>query len=296
MTLLGTPPAEVHIDAELARALLRAQHPDLAHLPVTALESGWDNAMYGVGDALALRLPRRELGAKLVAHEQRWLPHLAPLLPLRTPVPVRTGVAGCGYPWSWSIVEWLPGEPADLSPPRADQADALAQFLRALHTPAPPEAPRNSSRGVPLALRAAVLEERLERLERTTDAITGGVKGLWREALEAPIDAASTWLHGDLHPRNVLVEAGRLSSVIDWGDVAQGDRATDLATIWMLLRERSARERVLDLMPEVSPATWIRARGWAVFFGVVLLDTGLVNEPRHAALGRRVLTQVEGGP
>jgi len=292
----GTPPAEAHIDAELARALLRAQHPDLAHLPVTALAAGWDNAMYALGDALAMRLPRRELAAALIAHEQRWLPQLARALPLRTPVPVRTGVAACGFPWPWSIVEWLPGESADVSSPHADQAKPLAQFLQALHAPAPPDAPRNPYRSTPLASRAAAVEARIARLERTTSAIDPTVKRLWSEALEAPIDAPPTWIHGDLHPRNVLVHRGRLSAVIDWGDVAQGDRATDLAAVWMLLRERSAREQAMAELNEISRATWIRARGWAVFFGVVLLDSGLVDDPRHAQLGRRVLAQLADGP
>jgi aminoglycoside phosphotransferase (APT) family kinase protein len=292
----GAPAPEVHIDADLARALLRAQHPDLAHLAVVELDSGWDNAMFAVGDELALRLPRRQLGATLIANEQRWLPQLAPALPLRTPAPVRIGAPACGYPWSWSIVPWLAGDTADIALPRPDQADALAQFLRALHTPAPQDAPRNPYRGVPLAARAEATAERIERLERTTDAIAPLLKRRWRDALEAPLDAPSTWIHGDLHPRNVLVHEGRLSAIIDWGDVAQGDRATDLATVWMLLRDRHARERVIAGLPEVSSATWIRARGWAVFFGVVLLDTGLVNDPRHARLGRHVLEQIANGP
>jgi aminoglycoside phosphotransferase (APT) family kinase protein len=292
----GAPAAEVHIDAQLVRALLRAQHPDLACLRIAELDSGWDNAMFAVGDELAVRLPRRQLGAALIAHEQCWLPQLAAALPLPTPAPLRIGAPACGYPWSWSIVPWLPGEAADVAVVRPDQADALARFLRALHAPAPAEAPRNPHRGVPLAVRAEATTERIERLERTTDAIAPSVRRCWRDALVAPFDAPPTWIHGDLHPRNVLVREGRLSGIIDWGDIAQGDRATDLATVWMLLREASARERVIAGLPEVSPATWIRARGWAVFFGVVLLDTGLVNDPRHARLGRRVLTQIADGP
>jgi aminoglycoside phosphotransferase (APT) family kinase protein len=292
----GKPAAEVHIDAALARALLRAQHADLADLPIVELESGWDNAMFAVGEELALRLPRRQLGATLIEHEQRWLPRLATMVSLPTPVPLRTGGPVCGYPWAWSIVRWLPGAPADIAPPDADQADVLAQFLRSLHRPAPADAPRNPYRGVPLAVRAAATAERIERLERTTDAIQAPVKRIWQEALEAPLDASSTWIHGDLHPRNMLVHQRRLSAVIDWGDVAQGDRATDLASVWMLLSETSARERAVAALPEVSSATWLRARGWAVFFGVVLLDTGLVNEPRQAQLGRRILAQVAAGP
>jgi len=57
------PAAEVSLSADLVRRLLADQHPDLARLPVTFLANGWDNAMFRVGDELAARIPRREMGA-----------------------------------------------------------------------------------------------------------------------------------------------------------------------------------------------------------------------------------------
>lgn len=70
------PAAEVDVSPGLVRRLLADQHPDLAHLPVELMAHGWDNVMYRVGDELAARLPRREMGARLIGHEQRWLPVL----------------------------------------------------------------------------------------------------------------------------------------------------------------------------------------------------------------------------
>ena len=102
-----------------------------------------------------------------------------------------------------------------------------------------------------------------------------------------------TWIHGDLHPRNILVDRGRFSAVLDWGDVTRGDPATDLAAIWMLFSAHAHRQAVAAYGP-LSPATLRRARGWAVFFGVVLIDTGLVDDPRFAAVGRRTLSRIEG--
>jgi aminoglycoside phosphotransferase (APT) family kinase protein len=291
----GTPAAEVHIDAELVRALLQQQHADLAARPLTPMESGWDNMMFRLGDEWAVRLPRRAVSAALIEREQRWLPMLAGRLPLPVPAPVRVGVAGLGYPWRWSIVKWLPGAAADVSPPAADQASVLAHFLRALHTQAPSDAPRNPVRGVPLQQRADVVSERMARLHDRT-LLNDAVRGKWAEALRAPIDDEATWIHGDLHARNVLVERGRLSAVIDWGDLAQGDRATDLACMWMLLASRSARQQAMSALGDVSEATWRRARGWAIFFGVTLLDTGLVNDPRNAVLGERILERIVAGP
>lgn len=282
----GTPPAEVEIDEALVRDLLADQHPDLAGLPIRHVDSGWDNAMFRLGEELCLRLPRRTVAARLILNEQRWLPLLAPRLPLPIPAPVRIGAPGAGYPWSWSVIAWMEGRTADLDPPGADQAEPLAAFLRALHVAAPADAPPNPVRGVPLEGRIEAVEERLARLKRITSAITPRVRRAWREALEAPHERSPTWLHGDLHARNVLVRSGRLTGIIDWGDMTSGDRATDLAALWMLLPDAGARARATEAYGDPDSALWLRARGWAILFATFLLDTGLQDHPQHAAMGR----------
>ncbi len=293
---VGTPIAEVEIDESLVRDLLRTQHPDLAELELQPIDSGWDNVMFRLGDDLAVRIPRRSAAAALVQHEQEWLPTLAPRLPLPIPAPVRVGVPGIGYPWRWSIVPWLRGTAADLDPPRGDQALQLAAFFDALHVAAPTGAPHNVYRGVPLANRADAFEDRMRRLERAGVAIDPALRRLWDEALAAPIDIAPTWIHGDFHARNVLTEDGAISGIIDWGDIAAGDRATDLAAIWMLFDDPSDRRAAMRGCTSVSEATWTRAKGWALLFGVLLLATGLVDHPRHAAIGEWTLRRVLEGP
>jgi aminoglycoside phosphotransferase (APT) family kinase protein len=119
---------------------------------------------------------------------------------------------------------------------------------------------------------------------------------LWQAALAAPMDAPDTWIHGDLHPRNVLVSDGRIIAVIDWGDIAAGDRATDLAGIWMLLPERAAREAAMAQCDSVSPHTWDRARGWALLFAVILLDAGCGGDARMGAIAHRTLERLLTGP
>jgi aminoglycoside phosphotransferase (APT) family kinase protein len=292
----GTPAADIAIDLALAHSLLRRQHPDLADLPLTAVAHGWDNSMFRLGRDLALRLPRRGAGARLMLHEQRWLPQLAPRLPLQAPAPLRVGVPDDDYPYPWSVVPWFEGETADLHLPAADQSDVLAAFFSALHQPAPADAPRNPWRGVPLRGRATDFERRAANVRAAGERIPGAVMRIWDQALAAPDDAAPTWLHGDPHPRNVLVREGRLTAVIDWGDLACGDRASDLAGVWMLLDSRASRARVLALLPEVTAATWARARGWAAFFGVLLLDVGLRDDPRMEAIARRTLQRLADGP
>lgn len=290
------PAADIEIDEALVRSLLSEQHPDLAKLPLREIDSGWDNAMFRLGDSLVVRLPRRVAVTHLIEREQDWLPQLAPLLPIAVPAPVRFGHPAQNYSWRWSIVPWLAGRNADLCEPRADQAERLAAFLCALHRPAPANAPLNPYRGVPLRERAPQMVERIRRLERETALLNDDIMRIYHAAIDAPVDVAPTWLHGDLHAGNILVEDGTISGVIDWGDMAAGDRATDLATLWMNLSDRTARENAMRACNGVSDATWLRAKGWAVFFGVTLGTSGLAGDTRHALMARRTLERIVAGP
>jgi aminoglycoside phosphotransferase (APT) family kinase protein len=127
---------------------------------------------------------------------------------------------------------------------------------------------------------------------KTQSELITPIKTSWQRSLMAPIDRPSAWIHGDLHARNILVEDGRISGIIDWGDMTSGDVATDLAAIWMLFDDPAARRFALEIYGGLSEATIHRSIGWAILFGVVLLDTGLVDNPRHAAMGARTLRRV----
>lgn len=288
----GTPVSELNIDAALVHRMLVDQHPDLAHLPIRPGDVGWDNVMFRLGDQHCVRLPRRKAAASLIEHEQTWLPSLAHHLPIAVPVPLRIGLPSADYPWRWSVLPWLSGQAADQAPPCTNQAQQLGLFLKALHRPAPASAPHNPVRGVPLSQRAASVEARMQRLEATTNRITDRIRHTWQAALNAPAEFSPRWLHGDLHPRNVLVENGVITGIIDWGDITAGDAATDLASIWMLFADPKARLQALAAYGDVSESMRLRARGWAVLFGVVLLDTGLVDHPRHQVMGERILANV----
>jgi len=276
------PPAEAPIDIALVRALLKEQHPDLAALPLVDAGEGWDNRTFRLNKDLAVRLPRRAASAPLIEHEQRWLPLLAPHLPLPIPSPIRIGRAGCGFPWSWSVTRWLPGETAPVAPPLDEHAAAstLARFLRALHRPAPHDAPQNPWRGVPLDARDTLLREHLAAIAGQVDHVA--VIETW-ERLRAtkPWKRAAVWIHGDLHSGNLLVRDGRLSGVLDFGDVAAGDPATDLSVGWMLLRG-SARETFRDLTCGaggwLDGDTWTRARAWALALGAAHLANAGAND------------------
>ncbi|WP_420369127.1 aminoglycoside phosphotransferase family protein [Curtobacterium sp. L1-20] len=270
---MATPAAEFDVDEHLVRALLRDQHPDLADLPLAIAANGWDNVLVRLGDLLAVRLPRRSAAAVLIEHEQRWLPEIArrvaPIVPV--PDPVRTGRPALGYPWSWSVVRWLPGSPAGDRVGGVHVAEALAAFVDLLNVPAPADAPANPVRAVPLTTRSAAVLTRLdtEDVPRARELAT-----VWRTAAALPAYAGPpVWVHGDLHPFNVLfaeTPSGdtRLSAIVDFGDVTAGDPAVDLATAWLTL-DREAR-RVFRARLAVDDDTWERGRGWAVSIGSAL--------------------------
>lgn len=253
--------------------LLRQGAPHLEQRRLLLVNEGWDNATWRLGDDLAVRIPRRALAAPLIEHEQQALPLLAPLLePLgvRAPVPIVNGRATPDFPWPWSIVPWIPGVHA-LERPRADNrawAPDLARALSALHHTAPPDAPHNPVRGIPLVQR----DERMRTLlSVVSEAHVPTLESAWSAGLAAPESKERVWIHGDLHPGNIVIAGNHLSALIDFGDVTAGDPAYDLAVAWMVFNgdgRVAFREATAD---RYDDATWIRARAWAASVAAILL-------------------------
>jgi aminoglycoside phosphotransferase (APT) family kinase protein len=285
------PAAEVHIDVALARALLEDQHPDLAHLELREFANGWDNVTFRLGEQLVIRMPRRAMAAPLIDHEQRWLPALAPSLPLPIPAPVRNGRPGRGYPWSWSVCPWLPGLPAYDAPPDDFVAAArqLGGFIRALHVPVPEGVPGSPYRGGPLLDRDPATRDRIVQLDELIDGPT--VLARWEMYLAVPgWRGPGLWMHGDLHPLNVLVAGGEFSAVIDFGDIAAGDPATDLSCAWIMF-PAEVRAVLRDAAGDIDDDTWRRARGWALALSLAYIANS-ANHPQLADIGTRALSAV----
>ncbi|NYD52765.1 aminoglycoside phosphotransferase (APT) family kinase protein [Actinomadura luteofluorescens] len=299
--------AEIEITAELVRDLLRDQHPDLADQPVRLGARGWDNQLWRVGDDLAVRLPWATQSAdELLRKEHTWLPALAPHLPLPVPVPQRLGEPSPRFPRPWIVTTWVPGTPADRAPAAraAEAADALAAFLTALHRPAPEHAPAGRGRGGPLAGHSEWVIEQLDSaagLGLVPDP--GAVRAVWEDAAAAPgWDGPALWLHGDLHPANVLTTDGTVSGVVDFGDLFAGDPAFDLASAWILLPDGAVDRFHAAYQPAPDAATLRRARGWAVgraLACILIGDAGVRGRPGgkptwgppgHAALRRLLAT------
>jgi len=282
---------EAHIDADLVRQLVGAQFPQLAALPVTPFRStGTVNAIYRLGDQLYARLPRVARYARDLETESRWLPGLAPVLPLRIPEPVARGQPGEGYPWRWAIYGWIDGQPyADqLVDDEREAARDLARFvtgLRLTDTAGAPRAGRRPLRELDAATRAAI-ESAGDDIER--DAVIAA----WELALEASAwdGARPAWIHADLLRPNLLVDGGRLRAVIDWGAAGAGDPATDLIAAWAVFGPAGRETYRAALGP--GDGAWDRARGIALHQAVMLIPYYRETNPGMAALGRRTVGQV----
>ncbi|MEU1836440.1 aminoglycoside phosphotransferase family protein [Micromonospora chersina] len=291
---------EVQTDADLVRRLLAGQFPHWADRPVRLVPSyGTDHDVYRLGDDLAVRLPRIGWATTQAAREAEWLPRLAPHLPLALPVPVAMGGPAEGYPFDWSVYEWLPGENATTGLADLDRAAVdLAAFVAALRridtTGAYPRPPR--ARGADLAELDDAVRDAVRRLGDRVDG--GAVLRAWQESLDAPAwDGPGVWVHGDLLPGNLLVVDGRFSAVIDFGGLNVGDPACDLQPAWNVFAGPSRARFRAELA--VDDASWLRGRGWALLQAVIALpyywDTnpGIVRQTSHAL--REVLADAAGG-
>jgi aminoglycoside phosphotransferase (APT) family kinase protein len=286
---------EINIDATLVRRLVAAQFPRWAGLPVRLVElDGWDNTTFRLGEDMSVRLPSAEEYAPQVEKEHRWLPKLAPLLPLPIPVPLAKGAPGDGYPFPWSVYRWLEGETAAtgrIDDP-VDLATTLADFLAALYridpTGGPPPGRHNFFRGGPLTVYDAETRRALAALDGEVDTNAAGT--VWEASLGTEWDGPPVWVHGDVAAGNLLVKNGRLSAVIDFGTSGVGDPACDVTIAWTLLSGES-RDAFRAALP-IDDATWARGRGWALWKALITLAEYLRTDAEKAEEARRVICEV----
>jgi aminoglycoside phosphotransferase (APT) family kinase protein len=285
----------VDIDVSLVKRLIAAQFPYWADLPVTpAVPQGWDNRTFRLGERMTVRLPSAEGYVAQVEKEHRWLPRLAPHLPLPIPVPLGRGVPADGYPWPWSVYRWIQGETATVGriEDLVEFATTLADFLVALQhidpTGGPPPGPHNFFRGGSLTVYDSETRQALAALEGMID--TRAARAVWESALEAAWHGPPVWFHGDIAWGNLLAKEGRLSAVIDFGTSGVGDPSCDLAISWTLFGGESREAFRAVLQPD--DATRARGRGWTLWKALITLawsaDAGS-QEPRRP---RRVIDEV----
>lgn len=258
----------VIIDLPLVTRLVQEQFPQWADLTIKPVESsGWDNRTFHLGESMSIRLPSQPEYASQVEKEQVWLPKLAPQLPLSIPRPIAMGKPSTEYPWHWSIYQWLEGHAATRAPITDMHlfAQDLAKFLKALQqcdtAGGPLAGPDNFHRGGNLNVydketRKAIVQIDDLKLAQTLTAI-------WEKALSSTWQNDPVWIHGDIAVGNLLINNGKLAAVIDFGQLAIGDPACDLAIYWTFL-SRESRKLFRDIL-ELDRDTWHRGRGWVLW-------------------------------
>ena len=280
----------------LVSRLVAAQFPRWAGLPVRPVDvDGWDNATFRLGERMAVRLPSSQAYVEAVEKEHRWLPILAPQLPLPIPEPLAMGKPGCGFPRPWSVYRWIEGRTAaaaTVANPAEFAAD-LAGFLAALYKVDPSGGPlpgtHNFFRGGSPAHYDAETRAALAALRGQID--TSLAEQVWEEALAARWDGRPVWFHGDAQPGNLLLDpSGRLSAVIDFGTSGIGDPACDTTIAWTFLSGES--QRVFKQRLPVDEATWTRGRGWAVWKAMIVLVEQLGTDPGEAELTKNVIGRI----
>ncbi|MGQ4376414.1 aminoglycoside phosphotransferase family protein [Streptomyces sp. SAS_267] len=294
--------SEFEISEDLVRDLLREQHPDLAELPIREVAGGWGNQMWRLGDELAIRMQRMDTSPDLQLKERRWLPILAARLPLPIPVPLRNGAPSERFPKIWTVMTWVEGTPLDHgSITRGDHAaETLSGFLRALHVEAPADAPTASNFGAHPKDCTDGFEHFFQAVAPT--GLADEIREVWGEAVAAPAwEGPPVWVHGDLHPANVVVADGTLAGVVDFGALFAGDPAWDLAAAWLLLPAGGA-SRFFDSYAQADEAAVRRARGLAAMKSLFLMlmgqngDRGLPGgKPNWGPAGRSALDRVLKG-
>lgn len=261
------------INESLVQRLVTIQFPqwkDLSIQPI--IPGGWDNKTFRLGKHMVVRMPSSKDYVAQVEKEHRWLPKLAPLLPLPIPVPLAMGEPAEGYPWKWSVYRWLEGETAassQIANP-SEFARSLAQFLIALQridsTNGPLPGPHSFYRGGSLSNYDSETRKAILALKDKIDVNTA--TEIWESALATKWHGSPVWVHGDVSAGNLLVQKGRLSGVIDFGQLAVGDPACDLVIAWTLLKGNS-REIFRTMLP-LDAGTWARARAWTLWKSLVV--------------------------
>jgi aminoglycoside phosphotransferase (APT) family kinase protein len=275
--------------------LVAAQFPQWSELPICPVTlSGSDNRTFRLGDTMVVRLPSGDVYAEQVAKEQRWLPILAASLPLSIPMPLALGQPAADYPWSWSVYRWLEGESAssgsisDLT----EFASALGRFLGALQridaTGGPVPGLHNFHRGGALGIYDGQTRQAITALKGKIEG--DAATAVWEGALASTGPRPPVWIHGDITASNLLVQAGRLSAVIDFGQLGVGDPACDLAIAWTFFQGPS-RQAFREALP-LDAETWARGRGWALWKALIVTAGLVETTPMEAVDSRRTIDEV----
>lgn len=288
-------PDNIYIDVPLVHQLISTQFPEWANLTIKPVEfSGWDNRTFHLGEHMTVRLPSNAEYSGQVEKEQFWLPKLAPHLSVAIPTPLAMGKPSKEYPLHWSVYKWLEGNTASID--RIDDlnqfAVSLAEFLLALQkcdaSAGPLAGEHNFYRGGNLAVYDRETREAISVLGNTIDTQT--VTEIWGAALASTWKKPPVWIHGDIATGNLLVNNGRLSAVIDFGQLGVGDPACDLAIAWTFFKGKS--REVFQEALNLDQTTWDRGRGWALWKALIVCAGLSGTNPKEIEKSKLILNEV----
>ncbi|GAA3288166.1 aminoglycoside phosphotransferase family protein [Dactylosporangium vinaceum] len=275
------------VAVDLVRALVATQFPQWAGLPVSRFaSSGTDNTIFRLGPDLGVRMPLGGNGVGQLELERRWLPGLAAHLPAAVPDQVAVGAPGLGYPHPWAVYRWLDGA----NPDRLDDLAAdLADFVLALRDIDAGGGPAARYGGRGGSLRGRDVSEWIAQLAGDYDPAL--LTAVWQGDRDVEEwGGPPVWVHGDLHPANLLARGGRLTAVLDWSCLTTGDPAIDLMPAWLAMGP-AARGTFRELVG-ADAATWRRGRAWAFSVGLGAFAYYRQRNAYFGALGKYAIDQV----
>lgn len=292
--------AEIVVTADVVKAVVSSQFPELADQKVDHLGSGWDNDAFLVGHYV-FRFPRRMIAVEALPYELAALRLLPADLPLDVPRISHLGKPCDAYPHAFFAYPMLDGQLAsDGTSNRGDsQEDAatLGGFLRAVHqTPAHiSETVRGDTmRKADHPYRLGKIKDAFETIEQShLPAPKAALIAASERLAETPMAATATLVHGDLYSRHLVLDAtGGLKGVIDWGDAHLGDPAQDLSVAYTYFTA-DTESSFWEAYGGVDPDTKSRAMFKALFYGAVLTDFGVGNSDRAIfEVGRHSILRV----
>jgi aminoglycoside phosphotransferase (APT) family kinase protein len=282
---------EFNINSNIVQELIDQQFPEFSKLSITQVNStGTVNAIFRLGNEFYIRLPRAINWANDILKEWKWLPRLAPYLSLSIPVPVKLGRPNTLYPFYWAIYKWIDGDnyTDELINDEHEAARELAKFVAELHS-------IEIRKDAPEAGRLPLLDLNkitIDAINASSDLIDRDNAILaWKHSLKTPIwKGHKVWIHADLLRPNLLVKAGRLSAIIDFGSAGIGDPAFDIIPAWSVFN--SEGRKTFGSSVNVDNDTWIRARGYALHQAALIIPYYRITNPKLVILARKIIDEI----
>lgn len=260
------------ITVDLVKELIDSQFPEFSDLEIKKVEkSGNDNRTFHLGDNMSIRLPSGTSYASQVEKELKWIPIFKNHINLTIPSPVAKGLPSSEYPFNWVINHWIEGETVNYENVNdlKELAVDLARFLKELQSIdaslGPVAGEHNFYRGGSLKVYDSETREAFIKLKDVFDVNI--LEKIWNASLQSKYEHKPVWVHGDVAIGNLLIENGKLVSVIDFGILGTGDPACDYVMAWTFFDSQSRKVFKEEL--NCDEETFNRAKGWALWKALI---------------------------